>query len=150
MNRSRQANFEEIKQNIVEVHTSRLYPNLRCTLSYQAVNTDHDGIFLVRKTDVAEYLEQFSPLQLRLNVDSKGIVSNLPVINFGESKGLTFDRVLIFLTQDMLKWIYNNNTDLKPKTRAQFYVALTRAKHSVAIIDDYKDSLQLRGITLFK
>ncbi|MCD4830350.1 MAG: hypothetical protein K8R02_00920 [Anaerohalosphaeraceae bacterium] len=59
-----------------------------------------------------------------------------PVMNFGESKGLTFDRVLVYPTEDMKKWIADNNHNLSEGARAKFYVGLTRAKYSVGIVMD--------------
>ena len=34
----------------------------------------------------------------------------------------------------MVKWIGNNNHDLKNETRAKLYVGITRARHSAAIV----------------
>ena len=59
---------------------------------------------------------------------------SFPVLSMGNSEGLTFDRVLIYPTKDMLKWIDNNSYTLKPQTRSKFYVALTRARYSSAIV----------------
>lgn len=58
-------------------------------------------------------------------------------MNLGESKGLTFDRVLIYPTAAMVKWVKNNNYPLKNSARAKLYVGLTRAKYSVAIVMDF-------------
>jgi len=68
------------------------------------------------------------------------------VNNFGTVKGLTFKRVLIYPTDIFIKWIKNNNTDLPPTSRAKYYVALTRAEYSVAIVYDYDDSSSIEGI----
>ncbi|MDR1945087.1 MAG: hypothetical protein LBQ59_03230 [Candidatus Peribacteria bacterium] len=40
----------------------------------------------------------------------------------------------------MKDWIQDNNKTLPNETKAKFYVAITRAKYSVAIVYDYKDS----------
>lgn len=55
-------------------------------------------------------------------------------MNFGDAKGLTFNRVIIYPTTPMQEWIFSHNKDLKPKSRARLYVAVTRAKYSVAIV----------------
>lgn len=114
--------------------SSKLYPKLpeveSCT---NYAPTGHEGIFFVRPEDVDDYLSEYEPIQLRESMRTK-VSDNYPVLNMGESKGTTYDRVLIYPTNDMLKWICNNSVDLKPGTRAKFYVALTRARYSVGIV----------------
>lgn len=66
-------------------------------------------------------------------------LANLPVdlragaANLGEVKGATFDRVLIFPTKAMLKYL--RTADINDTGgRDHFYVAATRAKFSVAFV----------------
>jgi DNA helicase II / ATP-dependent DNA helicase PcrA len=109
---------------------------------------DFEGIYLVRPDDVENYLSNFDPIQLRW--DSKKEVSpDYKVYNFGESKGKTFDRVLIYPTDDMEKWVYDVATNLAYSTKAKFYVAITRARYSVAIISNFKDGIALDGVQLY-
>ena len=54
----------------------------------------------------------------------------------GESKGMTFDHTLIYLTAPMIQWLKNRSYKLSFSAKAKFYVALTRAKYSVAIVWD--------------
>ncbi|PKP29599.1 MAG: DNA helicase II [Bacteroidetes bacterium HGW-Bacteroidetes-17] len=107
-----------------------------------------EGIYLVREADLENYLERFNPIQLRWN-NLQEVNPNYSVYNFGESKGKTFHRVIIYPTDKMEKWIYNNNTDLPFSTRAKFYVAITRAKYSVAIISNFADRIELDGVQLY-
>lgn len=130
--------------------SSKLYPNFPPCGSTQNKETNHDGVYLVRPNDVNEYLKDYQPTQLRLNIETKNISKDLPVYNFGESKGLSFDRVIIYPTVDMEKWLKNNNQPLADKTRAQYYVALTRARYSVAIICEYSDEMEISGIIKWK
>ncbi len=108
--------------------SNKLFPTMQQTTSGNNNTTDHDGIFFVKKQDVEKYLQQYQPLQLR---DSKrtNVDENYRVMNFGESKGLSFDRVLIYPTDPILKWLKNNNSDLAATSRSKFYVAITRAKY---------------------
>lgn len=117
--------------------SDQLYPAMRSTASTQSVVTHHDGVFLVQKKQVGSYLSQFQPTQLRADRRVQ-VDSTFPVYNFGESKGLGFDRVLIYPTKDMLGWIFNRQAKLATMTRAKFYVALTRARYSVALVWDGK------------
>lgn len=107
-----------------------------------------EGIFLVSNNDVDAYLEKFKPVQLRWDINRK-INENYPAFNFGESKGETFDDVLIYPTDGMEKWIFNNNQPLSNETRAKFYVAITRAKYSVGIITDNRELFPIEGVTYY-
>lgn len=110
--------------------------------------TNHDGVFFVKKSNVNSYLKAYAPMQLRDKISVK-INDNYQSMNFGVSKGLTFDRTLIYPTKNMLEWINNNETELAFSTRAKLYVALTRARHSVGIVVDDKFSEKVDGITYY-
>ena len=132
--------------------SSCLFPDLPASIPCSCKNgicdrvLNHEGIFLVKPTDIESYLEEFCPVQLRLNKSTKGVIRSYKNMNFGVSKGQSFDRVLIFPTDDMNKWITNHEHNLKPKTRAQFYVSITRARHSVGIVYNYSDKTSIPGI----
>ena len=118
--------------------SAKIYPNLpapsACTCPVCRDNeTDHEGVFAILDSDIQDYLMKYKATQLRWSSKTK-CNESFPSINFGESKGLTFDRVLIYPTKDMVKWIENNKHNLKNETRAKFYVAITRARHSAAIV----------------
>lgn len=102
------------------------------TVSNQEGATDHDGVFAVAEADVAAYVERFDPQPLRDRVTTASEV-DLPFRNFGKVKGLTFDRVLIYPTSTITKFL-TNGTALAPKTACGLYVAVTRARHSVAFV----------------
>lgn len=112
-----------------------VYPHHPQVSGYERPSTGHDGIFLVFPKDVEKYISKYHPMQLRDN-RNVAVNENAPAINFGDAKGLTFERVLIYPTKPMLEWIKDHNSALKPKSRARLYVAITRAKHSVAFVDD--------------
>jgi len=97
------------------------------------------GLVIVRPKDYVSYVEKYQPMQLRDKATTSGIDSRFPVMNFGEAKGRGFDRVIILPTRAMLKWLLDAGESLAPKTRARFYVALTRARHSAAIVADIDD-----------
>jgi DNA helicase-2/ATP-dependent DNA helicase PcrA len=113
--------------------SSRLYPELPTPTSGQEEETGHDGIFLVPTEKVSEYLETYKPLQLRYDKRT-AVDPRFGVRNFGEAKGLTVDRVLIYAPSSLINWLKNHDYDLNEKTRCKYYVALTRAKFSVGII----------------
>ena len=134
-------------RNNVEIckFSSKLYPNLASCCSAQSVVTGHDGVFLVAKKDVEKYLEKYDPIQLR-DTQRTPTNSNYKAINFGYSKGRTFDRVIIYPTRPILKWLDAHNSNLEEQSRARFYVAITRAKYSVAIIVDDPTAHDIEGI----
>jgi len=49
-----------------------------------------------------------------------------------------------------MNWIKDNALELKPTSRCKFYVAVTRAKHSVGIVYNYADDEKIEGIDKFQ
>ena len=72
-------------------------------------------------------------MQLRCQRTRK-VNPNYRVKNFGESKGATYERVLIYPTQKILDWILEGRNIDSFETKCKFYVAITRAQYSVAIV----------------
>ncbi|MCT7307125.1 UvrD-helicase domain-containing protein [Ralstonia wenshanensis] len=104
------------------------------TQSQNRIVTDHDGVFLLRTKHVAEYVERFSPQCLRSMAGSgKGLPLNF--INFKVAKGATYERVLIVPTAGIQNFV-RKGLKLEPGPAASFYVAITRAAQSVAIVID--------------
>lgn len=128
--------------------SNKLFPRYEATQSGNTQNTGHDGIFLVRPQDVELYLRNYEPLQLRDSC-KKVITNTYRVMNFGESKGLSFKRVLIYPTEPFLKWLKNDTSELKPVSRSKLYVAITRAEYSVAFVYDFEDNEQIPDTTKF-
>jgi DNA helicase-2/ATP-dependent DNA helicase PcrA len=122
--------------------SSKLYLDLPVTLPCECKvcrqESPHMGVFVVRPNQVSNYLKLFAPLQLRWSSSAK-VAAEYPAMNMGESKGLTVERTLIYPTKDMQQWVKNSNVKLKNEARAKFYVAVTRAKISTAIILDYQE-----------
>lgn len=125
-----------------------IYPNFEPCSCANNEKTSHDGVFFISSNCVNRYLQTFNPIQLR---DKATVPVNMqyPVMNFGESKGITFDRVLVYPTKPMLSWMLDNNTELKNQSRARLYVAVTRAKYSVAIVVDNLEKYDVVGIEKF-
>lgn len=127
------------------VFSNKLFPDLPKTTSGNTRSNDHTGLFFVKRADVDKYLEKYAPVQLRW--DKRVIVNEKYFVrNFGESKGSTFQRVLIYPTDAFIKWIKDNSTDIASTSRAKYYVAITRAEYSVAIVYDYDDDISIEGV----
>ncbi len=125
-----------------------LFPQHLKTKPGNTEKTGHDGIFLVRPRNVDNYLFEYKPMQLR-DKKNKVIENSHPVMNFGESKGLSFDRVLIYPTEPIKKWLKDNNSNLAATSRSKLYVAITRARFSVAFVYDYKDDEIISGVAKY-
>lgn len=134
-------------QQICEFANS-IYSNFKPCEYVEHKPTGHDGVFFVSPSDVDTYLSIYQPMQLR-DTRRTSVNSMYSAMNLGESKGLTFERVLIYPTSKMLDWILDHNKEMKPQSKSKFYVGVTRAKHSVAIIFDNKKGITIPGITNF-
>ncbi len=110
---------------------SGLFPDLPRLKAAQDATTGHDGVFTIRPLDVQEYYEQHRPVVLRDRKDKDTF--GLPAMNIGVSKGSTFDRVLILPTSPMLQYL-NHCDPSRLKSPERLYVAVTRARHSVAFV----------------
>lgn len=122
---------------------NKVFPDLPPCSSGNNIKTKHDGVFFVIEEDVDEYRELYHPQILR-HSDSNKKEDNS--INFGASKGLEFDRVLIYPTKDMRQWFLNNETKLEKETRAKLYIALTRARQSVGVVFSAKELKKRRAL----
>lgn len=111
--------------------------------------TGHNGVFLVDSVDVDSYLEKYHPVQLRDKI-SVVVNSQYPSMNFGESKGLTFERVLIYPTKPMLNWLFDHTKEFPVQSKSKLYVAITRAVYSVGIVFDNKKKIEIEGIYQYR
>ena len=121
--------------------SSGLFPDLPASVpcdcrGCRGVSIDHTGVFLVRPKDVARYLRTYAPVQQLRWDRTVAVDEEHPVLTLGNSKGLTFDRVMIYPTDDMRRWILDRTASLSAGAKAKFYVGLTRPRHSAAIVMD--------------
>jgi ATP-dependent exoDNAse (exonuclease V) alpha subunit len=68
-----------------------------------------------------------------LRYDKRADTLGLATMNIGLSKGSTVERVLIFPTKPMIKYLRTRNP-ADAGSREKLYVAVTRARHSVAFV----------------
>ena len=108
---------------------------------------EHAGVFTVSNLSASAYLEKYKPVILKRDKNTEiELCNGYEAYNFGIAKGLQFNRVLIIPTDAHKKFFMG---DLKPlnkgktdKAKNQFYVALTRARFSVAILMDEESCLK--------
>jgi len=126
--------------------SNKLYPDLKKTTSGNTSITGHDGVFFINTQDVECYLSEYRPIQLRWDCRT-AVNEKYRVLTFGLSKGLEFERVIIYPTPQFVAWIKNNDSELAPTSRSKLYVAITRASCSVGIVCD--ENLEIDGIEKF-
>lgn len=118
-----------------------LFPACQKTTSYNETVTGHDGVFLVFERDLDRYCKTFNPQPLRY--DKRTNTAHGTPLNFGEAKGMTFERTVIYPHGPFKKYIKTGQLADAGKALAKTYVAVTRARHSVAIVvpDQFKSAL---------
>ncbi len=112
---------------------------------------DHNGVCIVKFSDVGNYIKKYKPVLLRRGVNSCKKLLNMPVekVNFGKSKGLGFNRVLVLPTKPYIKYLKGNkkifDKDKTEESKNKLYVAMTRAKYSLGFIiqDKFADQFNL-------
>lgn len=115
-----------------------IYPDMPKTKSSGVGQTGHDGIFYISPKRVDEYLGQYHGV-IVLRHDKRVNTLGIPAMNIGVSKGRTFDRVMIFPTKPMLEYFKKRDPAIL-KAPERLYVAVTRARYSVAfVVDDSAD-----------
>ncbi|MGN0274268.1 MAG: UvrD-helicase domain-containing protein [Chordicoccus sp.] len=108
---------------------NKIYPNENNISTCMTEKTNHDGVFLICDKDIERYCATFHPIILRYDKRTKTFGYN--AYNFGECKGMTFDRVLIFPNNPLSDFVLKGT---KIKSPMKYYVAMTRAKYSIAIV----------------
>ena len=129
--------------------SSRLYPEYtKCEPCSCAVCREHpgdQGVFLVRPSDIESFCTQHKNV-----VELHRQEARPPALNYGASKGLSFDRVLIHPTEKIRKYLKTGKTAEIDSVKARFYVALTRARYGVGIVCDYDDGDYIEGLVKYR
>ena len=98
---------------------------------------DNIGVYVMDNKYLSQYCEYYSPTILRYDKKAKIDFShNCDVFNYGSAKGATYERVVIVPVRTTLPFIEKQIKIASNQTRAKFYVACTRAKHSVVFATD--------------
>jgi len=98
---------------------------------------DHHGVFAVPAARIGDYIKAYNPVILRWDRRTKKqLCEGRTVYNFGESKGLGFERVLIIPPDRHAKFLCGDTTAFDDAntddSRNKLYVGITRARYSVA------------------
>jgi DNA helicase II / ATP-dependent DNA helicase PcrA len=126
--------------------SSLLYQNLEASKACDCkkcrrLDVSHTGIWIVKVEHLESYKKQYPQLII---LKSKNSIA--PEWNYGKSKGLGFDRVLIYPTEPIRKYLKDGLLKKNVKGKvvdafeiAKFYVAITRARYSVGIVFNYEE-----------
>ena len=128
---------------VLATFSDSLFPPLmgfEKTVSALTERNEHEGLYLISKKQIEEYASFYSAIVLRWNKRAK--VGNVPeVANFGECKGMTRNHVVVVSTKPIQQFLMEAKY-LEVNSMCKFYVASTRAKHSLAIaVDDPEATL---------
>lgn len=93
-------------------------------------NKKNQGVYLIEKKDFENYFKIYQPQILKFDARTKIDYDSL---NFGQCKGMTFDRVAIFPNKKYKEFLHNGTSLDSP---CKYYVSATRAKYSIVFIVD--------------
>lgn len=110
---------------------SGLFPDMAPLRSVADERCGHDGVHQIKYDEIDDYIARHDPMVLRH--DRRTQTGDLSATNIGLSKGSTFDHVLIFSTKPMRDYLRHRDPS-KLKVPEELYVAVTRARFSVAFV----------------
>lgn len=116
-----------------------LWPNYpQIVHSTLPTNDPHMGHWVVRSKDFGKYCAEFYPTIITFKYNEPLPQTSTPLHreNVGILKGKTLDHVLIVLPKTDLAFLQNSQFAFADETRCKTYVAITRAKYSVAFLYD--------------
>ncbi|RLZ07846.1 hypothetical protein EAH57_10795 [Acinetobacter sp. 2JN-4] len=127
------------------IHLGQGYTPTISKIDNQSIPS-HNSVIYISPDHIDDYVSQFDPLILRYSSGSGKVLEKYQkLMTFGESKGLTADHVLVQPTQPILNFLKGEANPFGDSSISQnkFYVAVTRARFSVAFIvnDPFFDSL---------
>lgn len=89
---------------------------------------ENQGVYLIEKKDFEDYFKIYNPQILKFNAKTKIDYDSL---NFGQCKGMTFDRVAIFPNKKYKEFLQKGT---KLDSPCKYYVSATRAKYSIVFV----------------
>ena len=110
--------------------TSNIVPDSEVPQTGLPENT---GVYIIDYQYLEAYCEYYHPTILRYDkrTNIPFPCNNCNVFNYGASKGATYERVVIVPVKTTVPFIERQMRIQSNQTRSKFYVACTRAKHSV-------------------
>ncbi len=98
---------------------------------------EHSGVYLIDIRNLERYCAVYEPVILRFRRDvDVPFPHACKIYNYGGSKGATYERIVIIPVGTVLPFLTKQTHISANQTRSKFYVACTRAKHSVIFAID--------------
>ena len=116
----------------------------------QKEQPDNIGVYLIEPQYLIKYCEYYKPVILRYAKNSKIDFNHAcEIINYGGSKGATYNRALIIPVSTVLPFIRKQSLITSNQTKSKFYVACTRAKHSIVFaVNNPKENDVFRSVEI--
>ena len=111
-----------------------IFPNFPRTQSLNTTIAPHQGIYTIKSDSLQRYYELYQPQILVHDKRSANKAQGLPVSNYGIVKGQTYNHVVIVPTKPIEKYLCSGNIAEVESGKERFYVAITRARYSVAFL----------------
>jgi len=111
-----------------------LWPEAEPVVSHRKSGSAHNGIYQVSRDLLHTYVKTYRPQLLRYDRRTK--THGHEALNFGAAKGLEFDHVFILPHGPIRRYLQGGDVNEILGSREKFYVAITRAKSSVAFLYD--------------
>lgn len=113
-------------------------------------NEDNTGVYILDSNNMAKYCELYNPVVLRYDKKAKiEFEHNCTVLNYGASKGSTYERTVIIPVSTVMPFLINQKEITSNQTRSKFYVACTRARHSVVfVVNGFKETAHFKPISI--
>lgn len=111
---------------------------------------DNIGVYVIDVKYLGQYCEHYRPTILRYDKRTKvDFRHSCDIYNYGGAKGATYERVVIVPVSTTLPFIEKQTKITSNQTRAKFYVACTRAKHSVVFaINNPKENTFFKAVDM--
>lgn len=103
---------------------------------------ENTGVYIIESKYLELYCNYYNPTIVRYNKKTNiKFKHTCKTFNYGTSKGQTFDRAVIIPVNTVLDFIFQGEKIKAPQTLSKFYVACTRARHSIVfLIDNIKNT----------
>ena len=101
--------------------------------SIEIEENEHQGVFVIKPEQIQTYIKKYNPVQIIY--DSKTKTNKLAkTVNMGKSKGATYNRVLLYPTRELEKYIITGNGKISSSTKKRVYVGMTRPVNSLTFV----------------
>lgn len=131
---------KELCKFINSIYSSETESNIESDVSV-AESKDYSGVYIMNRNSVDRLLSAAELTFLRYNKTIQIPWRCDEKYNYGASKGLTFDNVVVIPVGTVIPFLGNGADINSEQTKAKFYVACTRAKHMIVfVLDSFREN----------